>query len=638
MRIANFPIPAETPDLRDIRLDGPVGARLRDCFTNHVARTDGVALAEHFRWRTERFLWQTEFWGKWMHSAVPLARMFGDERLLSAIDASVAAVCAAQLPDGYIGNFREESRCGGGWDVWGMKYTMLGLLLYSEWKMENAKWRTDGEAALSAASRLCGYLESVFGPGRRDIAASGMFRGLASCSVLEAVVRLWRRTGDERHLDFARTIVEQMDEHPGGPRLIRDAGVPVAARSPEAIGSYGPGAPNPALKAYEMMSCCQGLLEYGEATGDRRFLDAVVKTAESIAETEITLCGGASCAEHWYSGALRQHRPFAKLQETCVTTTWMRLCGTLLALTGESRWADELEKSFHNAYLGALKPDGSAFASYSPIAGFRSYGQHHCNMHTNCCNANGPRGFVAFLESCLLARGRDVFLNLYASGRFSINVPGCGEKATFQIFTLYPERGRVELWYRGETPLDFTLHLRTPAWSEKTAVLINGEPVGSSRQGGASCCSPLAVRPGTYLLLSRTWTMGDSVSLDFDMSVRAHELDGHVAFTSGPLTLARDMRFGDGDIGEVVRADRCGGGLVPSGAVPGALQVRVLTDAMRANWALPLPMGAHRESPEKALPDIVRFCDYASAGNTWDSASSYRVWLPLECLEPERPQ
>ena len=35
----------------DIRLDGSVGRRLRDCFENHVARTDVVALSDHFRWR-----------------------------------------------------------------------------------------------------------------------------------------------------------------------------------------------------------------------------------------------------------------------------------------------------------------------------------------------------------------------------------------------------------------------------------------------------------------------------------------------------------------------------------------------------------------------------------------------------------
>ena len=34
------------PDLRDIRLDGYVGGRLRSCFENHVVKTDGVYLTD----------------------------------------------------------------------------------------------------------------------------------------------------------------------------------------------------------------------------------------------------------------------------------------------------------------------------------------------------------------------------------------------------------------------------------------------------------------------------------------------------------------------------------------------------------------------------------------------------------------
>ena len=604
---------AVAPDIHDISLDGFLGDRLRGCIWNHVAKTDASALTDPYRWRTESIYWQTEFWGKWMHSAVPFAIMTGDPALRDSIESSTARVVAAQLPDGYLGNYREDARCGGGWDVWGCKYTMLGLLFHYD--------LAKSEKTLHAASRLCGYLMSVFGPDKRDIVTSGQYMGMASCSILEPVVKLWRRTGDPAHLAFAEYVVSQLCDHPAGPHLIRDAAIPVAARHPGTAPGYEN--LNPGLKAYEMMSCCQGLLDYGEATGDGRFLDAVAKTAESIAATEVNICGGASCVEHWYSGALRQHRPFMRMQETCVTTTWMRLCGTLLALTGDSLWADEIEKTFHNAYLGAMSPDGSFFASYSPLAGFRSYGQHHCKMHTNCCNSNGPRGFVAFLENCIQARGRDVFLNLYASGRFSISVPDAsgGAKAVFQVFTLYPERGRVEMWYRGETPLDFTLNLRIPAWSEKTSVTLNGEPVG-------------ATPAGAYLPLSRTWTMGDVVVIDFDMDVRAHTLDDHVAFTAGPLALARDMRFGDGDIGECVRPEALAD---PNGRIPGAIQVRPLSDSFLMNAAIPLPMGAHRVNPQNALPDIVRFCDYASAGNTWDSSSSYRVWLPVERFEPLCP-
>ena len=42
------------PDLRDIRLDGYVGTRLRSCIENHVVKTDGVYLTDPYRWRTEK--------------------------------------------------------------------------------------------------------------------------------------------------------------------------------------------------------------------------------------------------------------------------------------------------------------------------------------------------------------------------------------------------------------------------------------------------------------------------------------------------------------------------------------------------------------------------------------------------------
>ena len=46
-------VPNTLPDLRDIRLDGYVGGRLRSCFENHVVKTDGVYLTDPYRWRTE---------------------------------------------------------------------------------------------------------------------------------------------------------------------------------------------------------------------------------------------------------------------------------------------------------------------------------------------------------------------------------------------------------------------------------------------------------------------------------------------------------------------------------------------------------------------------------------------------------
>ena len=45
--------------------------------------------------------------------------------------------------------------------------------------------------------------------------------------------------------------------------------------------------------------------------------------------------------------------------------------------------------------------------------------------------------------------------------------------------------------------------------------------------------------------------------------------------------------------------------------------------------AAPLPAGSHTADPDNGvLPDVVRFTDYASAGNLWRPDNRYRVWLP----------
>ena len=45
------------------------------------------------------------------------------------------------------------------------------------------------------------------------------------------------------------------------------------------------------------------------------------------------------------------------MQETCVTVTWIKLCYQLLRITGDSVYADEIEKSVYNALYGAVNTE-----------------------------------------------------------------------------------------------------------------------------------------------------------------------------------------------------------------------------------------------------------------------------------------
>ena len=605
-------------NIGNVKLKGPLGERLDRMIQGHVAGTDVDYISAPFKEKTETKLWwQSEFWGKYMHSAVPYAKYSKSPKILGDIERGVERMISSQEESGYIGNYPDELRCGEGWDVWGMKYTMMGLMHYYDGlDPKDPK----AQKALTAARRVCDYVIDQLGPkGKRGyhLWESGNWCGFASSSILEPVVWLYNRTKDRKYLDFATYLVKDMTEVKPGPRLLDLAlkGISVADRNgydnqAETHGGYV--MKHNRWKAYEMMSCYQGLIEYAEVTGRKDLLEAAVKTCDQIIRDEINIAGGSASSEAWFHGAKKQHLPYLHLQETCVVTTWMRFAEKLLQVTENPKYADELEKAFYNIYLASLNRNADEFAAYTPLNGYRSRGHHHCAMHTNCCNANGPRGFLAFLRALFQTDGEAAIFNFYASSSESVYLPKLKEKVAFDIYTIYPSEGNVRIVNHTVKQMPFTVKFRIPAWSQKTVLKVNGKQMDG-------------VKAGSYYALTRTWTIGDVVEIFFDMTVRAHVMNNHVAFTRGPIALARDTRFNDGDINEVFRRQS-----LKDGQAVDFASVRAPSEDIWMAYSASLPIGSHTEHPDGRRPQTVFFCDYASAGNLWQPSNAYRVWFPME--------
>lgn len=595
----------------NVKLKGYIGDRLDMMIQNHVIATDIDYITAPFQEKTERKgWWQTEFWGKYMHSAMPYLKYTGSAKLKASVDRGIERMLATQEPNGYIGNYPDELRCGEGWDVWGMKYTMMGLLHYYD--------STHEEKVLTAAKRVCDYVITEIGPNGkrgRELWQTGNWSGYASSSILEPVMWLYNRCGDKKYLDFATFLVKGMSEPESGPRLVDLAlkGISVADRNgygnvPEKHGGYV--MKHNRWKSYEMMSCYQGMLEYYEVTGRKDLYDAALATANDIVKTEINLAGGCASSEAWFHGIAKQHLPYVRLQETCVTTTWMRFCEKLLDLTDDPKWADQIEKTFYNAYLGAMKADCSEFAGYTPLSGNRYYGQHHCYMHTDCCTANGPRGFLCFLKQFFRTKEDGMTFNFYGSALVKGTLAKSGKNVAFDMYSVYPRGDFARIVSHTENAGVVPLRLRIPAWSKNTQVLLNGKALPG-------------VKAGEYFTVAHEWILGDIVEVKFDMQVIAHKYGHNLAFTRGPVLLARDSRFKDGNMNEPFRKNAIKDGQVMSGFVP----IRSPSDDMWMAFTGILPIGVHTENPEGRYPEAVFFCDYASAGNTWNRDDHYQTWF-----------
>lgn len=577
------------------RLDGYLGSQIDLCINERIKKQDVDHLIEPFRHRTEVKYWQTEFWGKWILSAIAAYEYNHDPELLTIIRNAVTGLLATQTPDGYIGNYSPEAQLQQ-WDIWGRKYTLLGLLAYYT--------ISEDKKVLEAAKRSADYLFTQVGPEKVDIVKTGNYRGMPSSSILEPMVLLYNKTGEKRYLDFAKYIVSQW-ESDDEPKLISKAlaGVAVAERFPAP--KYWFSREN-GQKAYEMMSCYEGLLDLYRITGEASYLQSAEMAVQNIIDTEVNVAGSGSAFECFYHGGKRQTEPTYHTMETCVTFTWIKLCYNLLQLTHNPKYADQIENTGYNALLASMKYDGSQIAKYSPLEGRRSAGEEQCGMHINCCNANGPRAFALLPKVAVQTSPNEVYINLYCQSTAAVPL-NPKNKVTIRQNTTYPESGDVEITIQPEKPENFTLALRIPAWSNQTTISVNGNPVEG-------------IKSGTYQKIVRLWQKGDRVSLKLDLSSRLINLNGYQAILRGPVLLARDSRFSDGFVDEtaVIQHKNNLVELQPSTEKP---------EHMWMSFTAPLVMGTDLEGEFKK-PRQVHFCDFSSAGNTWMEDLRYRVWIP----------
>ena len=251
-------------------------------------------------------------------------------------------------------------------------------------------------------------------------------------------------------------------------------------------------------KAYEMLSCLNGALEFYRTTGDRKLLDACLNAWQDIVDNRLYLTGAASYGEFFHDDFDLPN--INNVGETCVTVTWLQFNAQLLRLTGEARFAEQLEHVVLNQLLGAQRPDGSAWGYYVQMEGKKPYSG---TLDGNCCLSSGPRG-VALIPTFAVTTDADgVVVNLYDAGTAHLTLRD-GTPVTLKMETLYPADGHIRITVEPASPKEFSVKLRLPAWCKESSI------------------SPSMCERGTdgYTALRRTWKSGDTIELNLKLEPR----------------------------------------------------------------------------------------------------------------------
>lgn len=595
---------AQGNGVKEVKLAGYIGGRIDGCIEKRVLGQSVDELVEPFKAQDEtQGRWASEFWGKWIQGAVASYEYNHDPALLEKIKEGERKLIATQLADGYIGDYDKEHQLHG-WDVWGRKYTLLGLV--------KCYRLTGNKEALEAACKLLDYTISQIGPdSSTPIYKTGYYRGMPPLSILEPVTYLYDETGKPAYLQFAKLIAKQMNS-PEGPMLIDKADTPVSQRFVLKPGDSWWSFDN-GQKGYEMMSCYIGLLEMYRLTGNSQYLQVALTTWNHILREEINITGGACSLECWYGGHGKQTHPASHTMETCVTFTWMQFCERLLQITGDTKYVDQIERTMYNALMASMKHDNSQIVKYVPLEGFRREGEHQCDVHINCCNANAPRAFAMIPRITYRVPNRDrIDVNLYMPSQAILQIG----KRTFTLTqqTGYPASNEVKITVTPDKTTQANIALRIPGWTPNAIVKVNGETM----KGVAS---------GEYYVINRQWNAGDEITLTMEMPAHLVSLNQSVAIERGPIVYARDSRFNDGFVDEVVT--------IPN--KDGIIQMKTEENEkdMWITVSVPMVRGTYNDTSTDTRH--IRLCDFASAGSTWDERIRYRVWLP-KLYTPDNPK
>ena len=394
---------------------------------------------------------------------------------------------------------------GADWDVWTHKYDLLGLLTYYRF--------VGSHTALDCSVKIGDLLINTFGEGKRSIRSAGTHMGMASTSVLEPMVLLYRATGNQKYLDFARTIVKSWDEK-DGPRII------ATLQEKRPIDQVGNG------KAYEMLSNLVGLCELARATGNISYLDTAKRAWDDVVKHELYITGSASYYEHFHAGDDLPNQMGKNVGETCVTVTWMQLSQQLLRLTGEAKYASEFERSEYNHLAAAQLPDGSAWCYYTSLQGKKPYTTETC-----CCLSSGPRGMSIIPETTYMTTMVDgvpyVVVNTPETSSATLLV--AGKQVKLELTSDFPMSGRKSLKVTATSPLRFGIKIRHPNGSLKLSGSIMVLNANDWQVISPKIWKTESVDCGTILSLRQITGTGSN--------------EGFTAWTYGPFVLAkRDKR------------------------------------------------------------------------------------------------
>ncbi|TGQ63904.1 glycoside hydrolase family 127 protein [Mesorhizobium sp. M00.F.Ca.ET.186.01.1.1] len=488
---------------------------------------------------TTQMFWDSD-WGKTIETAAYSLYRRKNPELERKIDAVIDLYGKLQQEDGYLSSWYQRIQPGKRWtnlrdchELYCAGHLIEGAVAYYQ--------ATGKRKLLDIMCRYADHIASVLGP------EPGKKKGYCGHEEIElALVKLARVTGETKYMALAKYFIDQRGQQPhyfdeearargADPRAYHfktyeysQSHIPVREQD-KVVGH--------AVRAMYLYS---GMADIATEYGDDTLRVALDRLWDDLTTKNLYITGGLGPSAHNEGFTSDYDLPNeSAYAETCAAVGLVFWASRMLGMGPNARYADMMERALYNGSISGLSLDGSLFFYENPL---ESRGRHNrWKWHRcPCCPPNIGR-MVASIGSYFYSLADDALaVHLYgdSTARFDI----AGVPVTLTQASRYPWDGAVAIALEPQAPVEFTLHLRIPAWSTGTVLKVNGETIRLAD-----------VAQDGYAAIRRTWKKGDHVRLDLEMPVarlyanpEVRQDAGRVALSRGPLIYCVEASDHDG--------------------------------------------------------------------------------------------
>lgn len=481
---------------------------------------DPAAAALHWGWEAPTCQLRGHFTGHWMSAAAMLVMTENDRELKARLETIIDELDRCRKLNGgkWLGSIPEKffDKLERNESVWSPQYTMHKTVM----GLYHSALYAGIDKALMLLSHLADwYLDWT--ERMEQVNPQAVYSGEEG-GMLEIWAGLYQLTGDARYMTLAERY-----SHPSIYRKLEDGLDPLSNGHGNASIPWAHGA----AKMYEV-------------TGNEKWLNRVKLFWDCAVNAREAYCtGGQGSGEFWVPPHLNGAFIGERNQEFCTVYNMVRLADYLFRFTGETVYADYIERNLYNGFLAQQHRYTGMPAYFLPM---KAGSQKKWGSKTHdfwCCHGTMVQAQTLYPTLCYYQQGDDrLVIGQYIPSACEWEKDGHAVQISQNVDMKYynaeaffdehadsqMSRWLVKLEISADVPTAFTLSLRVPGWMVGLpTVTINGEVADVQVENG-------------YIHLNRIWQK-DAIRIYLPAALTLSALPDQPevsAVLEGPVVLA----------------------------------------------------------------------------------------------------